>query len=218
MAIGDGKLNLVQEGATCKFVAAVEHRTFSGREALRRGQPVLYVTERAVFRLVTPVDAGNAHASELELIEIAPGVDLEADVLARMSFRPRIAAKLGLMDPALFTDAPIGLRERLLAAPLESRLELDAAHRLLYIDFSGLSITTPAQIDAIERAVTQRVAALNEPVAAVVNYDHFSIAPELVDEYTEMVSRLSKRYYSRVTRYGTGGFLKARLAATDARG
>jgi propionate CoA-transferase len=216
--IGDGKLRLLQEGATCKFVAAVEHRTFSGREALRRGQPVLYVTERAVFRLVATVDASQGHQSELELIEIAPGVDLARDVLAKMTFRPRIAAELGLMDPALFTDAPIGLRERLLAAPLETRLELDAAHHLLYVDFSGLSITAQAQIDAIERTVIQRVGSLGTRVVAVVNYDHFSIAPDLVDEYTKMVMRLARRYYSRVTRYGTGGFLKARLAATDARG
>ncbi len=215
--IADGSLAVLQDGGTSKFVAAVEHRTFSGREALRRGQPVLYVTERAVFRLVAPLDADSGRQSELELIEIAPGVDLETDVLARMSFRPRIAARLAVMEPALFNDAPIGLRERLLAAPLESRLELDAAHHLLYIDFSGLSITASAQIEAIERAVAQRVASLNERVAAVVNYDHFSIAPELVDEYTRMVTRLSTQYYSRVTRYGTGGFLKARLAATDAR-
>ena len=205
---GDGALQLLQDGSTGKFVQQVEHRTFSGREAMRRGQPVLYVTERAVFRLVADGDGKSA----LELIEIAPGIDLEADVLARMAFRPRVAAKVATMEPALYTDAPLGLRERLLAVPLDSRLELDAAHHVLYIDFSGLSITASAQIEAIRRAVVQRVGSLHSRVAAVVNYDHFSIAPELVDEYTAMVSGLATAYYSRVTRYGTGGFLKARLA------
>lgn len=206
--IGEGRLQLLQDGNTSKFVQNVEHRTFSGREALRRGKPVLYVTERAVFRLV----AAGGGRSELELIEVAPGMDIETDVLARMSFRPRVVAKVATMEAALFTDAPLGLRERLLAVPLESRLDLDAAHHLLYIDFSGLAITASGQIDTIERTVVQRISALQSRVAAVVNYDHFSIAPELVDEYTAMVSRLSSRYYSRVTRYGTGGFLKARLA------
>jgi len=212
--IGEGRLQLLQDGVTSKFVQHVEHRTFSGREALRRSQPVLYVTERAVFRLVAASDG----KSELELIEVAPGMDIETDVIARMSFRPRIAEKVGVMESALFTDAPLGLRERLLAVPLESRLDLDAAHHLLYIDFSGLSITASAQIEAIARAVGQRVGSLHSRVAAVVNYDHFSIAPELVDEYTTMVNDLSRRFYSRVTRYGTGGFLKARLAANSKRG
>jgi propionate CoA-transferase len=48
-------------------------------------------------------------------------------------------------------------------------------------------------------------------VAVVVNYDNFSVRPELLDAYSAMVDRLTRRYYSRVTRYGTGGFLKARL-------
>jgi propionate CoA-transferase len=62
-----------------KFVAAVEHRTFSGRLAARRGQPVLYVTERCVLRLT---------AEGLVLAEVAPDVDVERDILAAMAFRP----------------------------------------------------------------------------------------------------------------------------------
>ena len=75
---GDGQLRIAHEGGSRKFVRAVEHRTFSGAEALKRGQRVLYVTERCVFRLVpaaTPEEGGA-----LELIELAPGVDLERDV------------------------------------------------------------------------------------------------------------------------------------------
>ena len=86
---------------------------------------------------------------------------------------------------------------------------------MLFIDFEGLAVDSAADIDAIETAV----AALLEPivktpedkVAVVVNYDNFSIVPALVEPYSAMVERLTNRYYSAVTRYGTGGFLKAKL-------
>ena len=108
--VGDGRLHIEREGTARKFVHAVEHRTFSGREACRRGQRVLYVTERCVLRLVPDADEGS-----LELIEIAPGVDLERDVLAQMEFRPAISPQLRTMDTTLFNAAPLGLRARLLA-------------------------------------------------------------------------------------------------------
>ena len=116
------------------------------------------------------------------------------------------------METSLFNEASLGLRDRILATPLADRFDLDTAHNTLYIDFSGLAINSAAQIDAIERDVEARLGSLHTRVAAVVNYDHFSIAPELVAPYAAMVNRLTARYYSRVTRYGTGGFLKARLA------
>ena len=100
VAVSDGRLRIVKEGATHKFVKDVEHRTFSGAEAFRHGQRVLYITERCVFRLI---DKG------LELTEIAPGVDLERDVLAHMDFRPAIAPDLRLMHTSIFHPEPMGL-------------------------------------------------------------------------------------------------------------
>jgi propionate CoA-transferase len=91
--LGDGRLEIVQEGRGRKFIDAVEHLTFSGAYARERGQSVWFVTERAVLRLA---DSG------LELVEIAPGVDLERDVLGQMDFRPTIADELQTMDAALF--------------------------------------------------------------------------------------------------------------------
>lgn len=82
-------------GDVRKFVDQVEHRTYSGEFAYARGQQALYVTERCVLRLI---------AGGLELIEIAPGVDLERDILANMDFRPSISATLALMDERLFRD------------------------------------------------------------------------------------------------------------------
>jgi propionate CoA-transferase len=106
VAIERGTLRVVREGTGRKFVDEVEHRTFSGEYARRRGQTVLYVTERCVFQLV---------ADGLELLEIAPGIELERDVLAHMSFRPIIGAALRLMDPRIFDDAGMDLRSDILA-------------------------------------------------------------------------------------------------------
>jgi acyl CoA:acetate/3-ketoacid CoA transferase len=197
-----GKVRIASEGTMRKFVKQVEHRTFSGREARRRGQRVLYVTERCVFRLA---EGG------LELVEIAPGIDLEREVLAQMDFMPAISPDLKLMDAAVFALSPLGLRERLLAKPLHERFELDREHRLLFINFEGLAINSQTAITEIEQAVTHLLEPVGQRVAVVVNYDNFSILPGLVDEYSAMVTRLTQRFYSRVTRYGTGGFLKAKL-------
>ena len=100
IAVSDGRLRIVKEGATHKFVKDVEHRTFSGAVAFRHGQRVLYITERCVFRLT---DKG------LELTEIAPGIDLDRDVLARMDFAPAISPDLRLMHTSIFHPEPMGL-------------------------------------------------------------------------------------------------------------
>ena len=92
----------------------MEQVTFSGRYARERGQRVLYVTERAVFRL---------SADGPELIEIAPGADLEADVIAAMGFRPRVSPALRRMDAALFADGPMGLASRLPLRPARPALD-----------------------------------------------------------------------------------------------
>ena len=93
MEIGGGRLRIKQEGSIRKFVRKVEQVTFSGSYAVRREQPVLYVTERAVFEL-----SGDG----LVLREIAPGADLDRDILGQMDFKPVIAADLKRMDEAFF--------------------------------------------------------------------------------------------------------------------
>jgi propionate CoA-transferase len=91
------------QGATRKFIDAVEHRTYSGEYAARKGQQALFVTERCVFRLV-PTHGGSG----LELVEIAPGIDLERDILAYMDFKPAISTALKLMDARIFSPQAMG--------------------------------------------------------------------------------------------------------------
>jgi propionate CoA-transferase len=91
--VANGKLRITKEGAGKKFVERVEQITFSGAFAARKGYPVLFITERGVFRL---------EKQQLTLVEIAPGVDLERDILGMMDFKPIISPDLQLMDSTLF--------------------------------------------------------------------------------------------------------------------
>lgn len=91
--VANGQLSITTEGRINKFVEEVEQITFSGAYAREQNQRVLYVTERAVFRLT---------GAGLELIEIAPGIDLETDVLDRMAFTPAVSSSLTTMDERIF--------------------------------------------------------------------------------------------------------------------
>ncbi|HOQ89702.1 MAG TPA: CoA-transferase [Candidatus Hydrogenedentes bacterium] len=102
VAITDDGLRVEQEGAVAKFVDKVDQITFSGKQAAKTGNKVLYVTERCVFQL-TP--------DGLVLTEIAPGIDLERDILAQMAFRPKIAEDLKPMDIRIFQDRPMGISD-----------------------------------------------------------------------------------------------------------
>jgi propionate CoA-transferase len=103
----DQGLRIERDGTARKFVGAVEQISFSAAYARRWGTPATYVTERAVFELA---DDG------LVLTEIAPGVDVERDVIAQMEFAPRIGDQLRAMDPRLFAVAPMGMT----LAPVEA--------------------------------------------------------------------------------------------------
>ena len=106
IGIDGGKLVIRNDGEVTKFVEAVEQITFNGGVALARGQKVLAVTERAVFAIT---------ADGPELVEIAPGVSLEVDILAKMRFSPAISPNLKEMERSLFEEGQIGLSGKLTA-------------------------------------------------------------------------------------------------------
>ncbi|MGZ9275972.1 MAG: acyl CoA:acetate/3-ketoacid CoA transferase [Candidatus Limnocylindrales bacterium] len=97
--IGDG-VKIAREGSLGKFVPRVAEISFNGQLARERGQQVRYITERAVFAL---------DADGLVLIEVAPGIDVEREVLGQMGFRPRVAEDLQTMDRRLYATGPMGL-------------------------------------------------------------------------------------------------------------
>jgi len=98
--VEDGQLLILRDGDLAKFVPAVAQVTFSGEMARRRGQQVLYVTERCVLEL-------REHG--LTVVEIAPGVDLQRDILDRAGVRLQVSDDVKLMDAALFRPEPMGL-------------------------------------------------------------------------------------------------------------
>jgi propionate CoA-transferase len=100
--VGGGKLTIENEGRAKKFLQTVEQITFSGEYAQKVKQPVMYITERAVFELT---------AQGLVLTEIAPGVDLQKDILALMDFEPVISPNLKTMDARIFQEGTIGLKD-----------------------------------------------------------------------------------------------------------
>jgi len=202
VTLAEGRIKILQEGKLKKFIDQVEHVTFSGVYARQKGQPVLYVTERCVFALT---EAG------MKLVEIAPGVDLEKDILSLMDFKPIIDGTPRLMDARIFRTEPMGLKDDLLTLRLADRLTYDPRENVFFVNFEGFAVNTRELVDEIRAAVENILKPLGRKVYTIVNYDNFGILPELVDEYTDMVKYLVDRYYTGVTRYTTSTFLRMKL-------
>jgi propionate CoA-transferase len=202
VVVDDGRLRIVKEGKTAKFVERVEHITFSGTYAAAKGQTALYVTERCVFKLT---------AEGLELIEIAPGMDLRKDILDRMAFEPIIKGTPRLMDARIFLPVPMGLKDDLLSLPLEERLTYDPGENLFFVNFEGFAVKSGEDVERIRAAVEEILVPLGAKVYTIVNYDNFTIAPDVVDAYTDMVQYLVNRFYYATTRYTTSTFLRMKL-------
>jgi propionate CoA-transferase len=197
IAIEDGKLHILEQGEGKKFVRRVQQVTFSALKALQRRQTVYYITERGVFRLT---------ADGLELVEIAPGVDLERDILAHMEFVPRIASSLAQMDPVIFRDALMGLQQRS-PLSLEERLRYDEAENMLYINLEGLSIETVEDARKLADFFERKLSSFGKKVHAITNYDNFNLNPMAAESFFEMVKR-NHEYFLSYTRYSTNAFFR----------
>jgi propionate CoA-transferase len=207
--VGDGRLRIRRDGRVPKFVDEVAQVTFNGARARANGQSVLYITERCVLRLG---DSG------LELIEIAPGVDLERDVLARMGFRPQIAPDLREMDAAVLTDAPLGLGQRS-PLTLDERVEYHAEDEVVFINFEGLTVDTPEDAETLAAFLGRRLHDLGRRVNVIVNYDNFELGSAAAPRFFEMVREHDRAYFLSATRYSTDAFMRRKLgrAFADAR-
>jgi propionate CoA-transferase len=202
VSVSDGKLRINQEGKLKKFLDRVEHVTFSGKYAILKNQSVLYVTERCVFSLTK---------DGMELIEIAPGIDVKKDILPWMDFKPIIKEPLRLMDERIFRPEPMSLKEELLTVPLDERLTYHPDENLFFVNFEGYTVRTSEDVRKIKAMVEKILSPIGKKVYAIVNYDNFNIHPEIVDEYTEMVKEVVEKFYVKVTRYTTSTFLRMKL-------
>ena len=198
----DGRLRIVQEGRARKFRASVEQITFAGQRAATLGQPVLYITERCVFEL-TP--------QGLRLAEVAPGVDIERDILAQMDFKPITEPAPAQMPACLFSPGRMDLRARLLERDLDRRVSYDAERAMLFLDLHHLQVRSLDDVARIRHAVEARCRQVGHRVATIVNYDGFQVDHEVAEAYAQMAREMEQRHYSRVSRYASGAFKRMQL-------
>jgi propionate CoA-transferase len=104
IVVKNGQLAVVREGRDKKLIEHVEQITFSADYAREIGQKVMYITERAVFEL---------RKEGMTLVEIAPGIDLQKDILDQMGFKPQVAADLRPMDSRIFLEEPMEIRDEI---------------------------------------------------------------------------------------------------------
>lgn len=201
VAVSGGAIEIRKEGATRKFLKAVEQITFSGARASRLGQAILYVTERCIFEL---------SSEGLQLVEVAPGIDVERDILAQMD-EPPLIKELRLMDERVFHDREMGLREDLLHINLHERIAVDGQTGQLFLNFEKMRVRSMEEILRVEQLVAETCNGLSDRVDVVVNYDGFQIDETLESEWARMVARLSERYYGKVSRYSGSAFMRMKL-------
>ena len=207
---GDGKLVIRKEGRLHKFVARVQHITFSGPYSARSGRKILYITERCVFEL---------GPDGPELVEIAPGIDLQTQILDMMDFRPIIREPLAVMDERIFRPARMSLKDDLLCIPADDRIFYNPAANIMLANLAGYTVKSKKDVEAVRDAIERVLRPLGKKVYAVGNYDQFSIDPDLIDDYTTMQRYLMENYFARVSRYTTSAFLRIKMgAALEKRG
>ena len=200
-AVDDGRLRIVQEGKVSKFVEQVVQVTFSGTLAAQQRKDILYITERCVFRLTS---------TGLTLTEVAPGIDIERDVLRHLPFRPHMDQP-ATMDVAIFASKPMGLRERMLDINIDDRLSYDAASNTVFMNYAGMRVRNAQDVDTIIAAVDRLLEPLGKRVNSIVNYEGFSVDDEAMDTYMDAVRYVEKKYYLKVSRFTNSGFLRLKL-------
>jgi propionate CoA-transferase len=146
----------------------------------------------------------------LELIEVAPGVDIERDILAHMAFRP-IIRHPALMDERIFRPEPMGLKDTLLSISLPDRISYQADRGLLFLNFQGLKLRTPKDAQDVRQAVEGKCRDIGHKVRAVVNYDGFEIDEPAMDAYADVVAYMVANHYEKITRFTTSAFLREKL-------
>ncbi len=201
IAVDDGQVRIVSEGRARKFVTQVQQNTFSGPYAVERSQPVLYVTERCVFQLTS---------EGLELVEVAPGIDIERDILAHMDFAPVVRNPVP-MDPRIFRDEPMELASDLLNLDLKSRVSYDGERNILFINLEGWYCRVKGDMDELRMTIVEACRKAGQRVNAVINHDGFRLNENLVDDYAGVLQYLQANYYATTTRYATSAFLRLKM-------
>jgi propionate CoA-transferase len=203
VVIEDGRVHIVAEGKKWKFVEAVEQITFSGPLAVGKGQSVHYITERCVFEL---------RPDGLQLVEVAPGIDIERDILAHMGFKPVIGI-IKVMEACIYEAKPMGLSSILLDLQLANRLSYDSKRNILFANFEGMKICSMEDIESVRRIFEALCTEVGRRVALIANYEGFHVDESLSSAYFMMVRDLQVKHYTKATHYTTSAFMRAKLGA-----
>ena len=212
LEIGNGELKIKEEGKVKKFVDKVFEVTFSGDEAVRRGQNVHYITERAVFRRTAKYDV-------LELIEIAPGIDLQKNVLDQLDFEPVVSKNLKTMDPRIFKEENMGVTSELFGS-LEDRCNYIEDDHMFYLNLFGVNLNSEDDIHWFFRSLRKILKPVCDdsgkgPVSmAVINYNGFDVRTGLDDMYAEEAEKLRAQYFGDVKRFSGNSFYHAKMGKT----
>jgi propionate CoA-transferase len=201
VAVEDGRLNILDEGKNPKFIERVEQITYSGDFGAKIGQPCIYVTERCVFR---------SSEEGIELIEYAPGIDIERDILPLMQFKPLIKNPKP-MDARIFALQPMNLERLLIGLSYAERVSYDAERNILFLNYEGLHLKTLEDIDFVRSELEARCQAIGRRVSTIANYDGFELDPAITDAYFSMLTYMQNRYYKSVARYTTSAFMRLKL-------
>ena len=195
--VKDGKLVILKEGKkNKKFVKKIPEITFSGSEAVRRGQVVNYITERCVFSLT---DKG------LELVEVAPGIDVQKQILDLMDFKPVYDPKKVRGDEHVDlpsgADGPQGVHLRL---NLENRFSFDTTTRVARLQL-GICITSFEDLDQVEHELKRLLSAAcsGDTRIAILyeRYDDFDCREEVHDDFAKLMLAFGAKYAEKVVRY-----------------
>ena len=201
VAVSEGRLQILREGRSRKFVKQVNQVSFSGDYAMKKGQPVYFVTERCVFQ---------RGRKGLVLTEVAPGIDIEKDIIAHMDFTPIVRDPV-LMDNRIFQEEPMGLEADLLNLDLADRISYDPARNILFLNFEGMYVRVKEDIFTLRNLLEKRCREIGKRVGVFVNYDTFRINENVADDLAEMDRYMLEHYWSNITRYATSAFMRMKL-------
>jgi len=201
VCVVDGALRIDNPGRMHKFVNEVCHITFSADVARQRRQAVRYITERCVFELAS---------GGIELVEVAPGVDVQRDILDQMDFEPLIPEEPKVMERGIFRAETMNLRQRPLLS-LDERVTYRSEDDLLYLNFEGLRLDSAADAAELAQFLDERLVQYGRKLNVIVNYDNFSLAPAAADRYWEMIRHNTATYFLSLTRYSTNAFFRHQL-------
>jgi propionate CoA-transferase len=201
-----GELSIVREGRIKKFIRKIPEISFSADEARKKGQVVKYITERCVFSLTR---------NGLSLTEVAPGIDIQRDILDHMEFQPAIPREPRTMNPLIFRNERMGLADSLRRIDMKSRIFYVEATNTIFIDLSAVHVHDERDIQHIMQSIAEffdRVAP-NGRAHTEVNYYGFHIAPELYLPYQAAASALEAAHYVSVRRHTGRTFNHLKSAA-----